>query len=48
MHKGGDGMFTVDELIEAVPGMMSGIVPVAPPIKMSEAVKASEEKKKAG
>src|SRR5688572_965159 len=48
MHKGGDGMFTVDELIEAVPNMMTGIVPVVPPVKMSEAVKATEEKKKAG
>jgi len=45
LYKGDDGMFTVDELIETVPGMMSGIVPVAPPVKMSEAVKSSEEKK---
>jgi 3-oxoacyl-[acyl-carrier protein] reductase len=45
LHKGGNGMFTVDELMESVPGLMSGIVPVAPQIKMSEAVKASEEKK---
>ncbi len=50
LHKGDDGMFTVDELIEAVPGtLMNGIVPVVPPVKMSEAVKASEAKKeKAG
>jgi 3-oxoacyl-[acyl-carrier protein] reductase len=50
LHKGGDGLFTVDELIETVPGtLMNGIVPVVPPVKMSEAVKASEAKKeKAG
>ena len=43
LHKGGDGKFTVDELIEAVPGsLMNGIVPVVPPVKMSEAVKAGE------
>jgi hypothetical protein len=40
-------MFSVDELIESVPGLMSGIVPVVPPVKMSEAVKAGDEKKKA-
>ena len=46
LYKGDDGMFTVDELIETVPGaLMSGIVPVVPPVKMSEAVKAGEEKK---
>jgi NAD(P)-dependent dehydrogenase (short-subunit alcohol dehydrogenase family) len=49
LMKGGDGMFTVDELIEAMPGsLMNGIVPVVPPVKTSEAVKAGEEKKKAG
>ena len=50
LHKGGDGMFTVDELMETVPGtLMNGIVPVVPPVKMSEAVKAGEAKKeKAG
>ena len=37
--KGGDGMFTVDELIETVPGsLMSGIVPVVPPVKVGEQV----------
>ncbi|MCC7487526.1 MAG: SDR family oxidoreductase [Burkholderiales bacterium] len=41
LHKGGDGMFTIDDLIETIPGsLMNGIVPVAPPVKMSEAVKA--------
>ena len=45
LHKGGEGMFSVDELMESVPGLMSGIVPVVPPVKMSEAVKAGEEKK---
>ncbi|HSQ05423.1 MAG TPA: SDR family NAD(P)-dependent oxidoreductase [Burkholderiales bacterium] len=46
LHKGGDGMFTIDELIEDVPqSLMSGIVPVVPPVKMSEAVKAGEQKK---
>ena len=46
LHKGEDGMFTVDELIEAVPGsLMNGINPVVPPVKMSEAVKAGEQKK---
>jgi 3-oxoacyl-[acyl-carrier protein] reductase len=46
LHKGGDGMFTIDELIEAVPGsLMNGITPVVPPVKMSEAVKAGDLKK---
>ncbi len=46
LHKGVDGMFTLDELIEAVPGsLMNGITPVVPPVKKSEAVKASEAKK---
>ena len=44
--KGGDGMFTIDELIEDVPNsLMSGITPVVPPVKMSEAVKAGDLKK---
>jgi 3-oxoacyl-[acyl-carrier protein] reductase len=46
LHKGGDGMFSVDELIETIPAtLMNGIVPVVPPVKMSEAVKAGEAKK---
>jgi len=46
LHKGGDGMFTVDELIETVPGsLMNGITPVVPPVRMSEAVKAGDAKK---
>ena len=45
LHKGDDGMFTVDDLIETVPGLMSGIVPVVPPVKMSEAVKSGDLKK---
>ena len=46
LHKGEDGMFTIDELIEDVPqSLMSGIVPVVPPVKMSEAVKSGEVKK---
>lgn len=46
LHKGGDGMFTIDELIQAVPGsLMSGIVPVVPPVKMSDAVKSGDVKK---
>lgn len=46
LHKGGDGMFTLDELIEDVPqSLMSGIVPIVPPVKMSEAVKAGDVKK---
>jgi 3-oxoacyl-[acyl-carrier protein] reductase len=46
LHKGGDGMFTVDELIETVPGsLMSGIVPVVPPVRMEEAVKAGDVKR---
>ena len=45
----GDGMFTVDELIETVPGsLMNGIVPVVPPVRMSDAVKSGDMKKKAG
>jgi NAD(P)-dependent dehydrogenase (short-subunit alcohol dehydrogenase family) len=46
LHTGGDGLFTVDELIENVPmSLMSGIVPVVAPVKMSEAVKAGDVKK---
>lgn len=46
LHKGGDGMFTIGELIETVPGsLMNGITPVVPPVKMSEAVKAGDLKK---
>ncbi|MCC6535083.1 MAG: SDR family oxidoreductase [Burkholderiales bacterium] len=46
LYKGEDGMFTVDELVEAVPGsLMSGIIPVAPPVTMSEAVKSGDAKK---
>jgi NAD(P)-dependent dehydrogenase (short-subunit alcohol dehydrogenase family) len=50
LHKGGDGMFTVDELIETVPGsLMNGIVPVVPPVKLADAVKSGDMKKeKAG
>jgi NAD(P)-dependent dehydrogenase (short-subunit alcohol dehydrogenase family) len=48
LHKGGDGMFSVDELIEIVPGsLMNGIVPVVPPVKMADAIKAGESKEKA-
>jgi 3-oxoacyl-[acyl-carrier protein] reductase len=43
LHKGGDGMFTLDELIEDVPtSLMNGITPVVPPVKMAEAVKAGD------
>jgi 3-oxoacyl-[acyl-carrier protein] reductase len=46
LHKGDDGMFTIDELIETVPGsLMSGIVPVVPPVKMNEAMKSGDMKK---
>jgi 3-oxoacyl-[acyl-carrier protein] reductase len=46
LHKGGDGMFTIDELIETIPAsLMNGIVPVVPPVKMSEAVKSGDVKK---
>jgi 3-oxoacyl-[acyl-carrier protein] reductase len=46
LHKGGDGMFTIEELMEDVPqSLMSGIVPVVPPVKMSEAVKSGAVKK---
>jgi NAD(P)-dependent dehydrogenase (short-subunit alcohol dehydrogenase family) len=50
LHKGDDGMFTIDELIDTVPGtLMNGIVPVVPPVKMADAVKAGDSKKeKAG
>jgi 3-oxoacyl-[acyl-carrier protein] reductase len=48
LHKGDDGMFTIEELIETVPGsLMNGITPVVPPVKMSEAIKASDVKKTA-
>jgi NAD(P)-dependent dehydrogenase (short-subunit alcohol dehydrogenase family) len=44
LHKGGDGMFTLDELIEDVPtSLMNGITPVVPPVKMAEAQKAGEK-----
>jgi len=46
LHKGDDGMFTIDELIETVPAsLMNGITPVVPAVKASEAVKAGEEKR---
>lgn len=46
--KGGDGMFTIDELLEDVPqSLMTGITPVVPPVKMSEAVKSGDVKKTA-
>ena len=46
LYKGGDGMFTVDELVETVPGsLMNGITPVVPVVKRSEAVKAGDLKK---
>ena len=46
LHKGDDGMFTIDELMEAVPqSLMSGIVPVVPPVKMKDAVKSGDVKK---
>jgi 3-oxoacyl-[acyl-carrier protein] reductase len=49
LHKGGDGMFSVDELIEIIPGsLMNGIVPVVPPVKMADAIKAGESKEKTG
>lgn len=50
LHKGGDGMFSVDELIATVPGsLMSGIVPVVPPVRMADAVRSGDMKKeKAG
>ena len=48
LHKGGDGMFTIEELIEDVPtSLMNGITPVVPPVKLSEAVKAGDLKKTA-
>jgi hypothetical protein len=45
-----EGMFTVDELIQSVPAsLMSGIVPVAPPVKSADAVRSGDMKKeKAG
>ena len=46
LHKGDDGMFTIEELIETVPGsLMNGIVPVVPTVKSGEAVKAGEVKR---
>jgi 3-oxoacyl-[acyl-carrier protein] reductase len=49
LHKGGDGMFSVDELIEIIPGsLMNGIVPVVPLVKMADAIKAGESKEKTG
>jgi 3-oxoacyl-[acyl-carrier protein] reductase len=49
LFKGGDGMFSVDDLIETIPGLMSGVVPVVPPVKKEDAVKSGDVKKeKAG
>ncbi len=46
LHKGDEGLFTVEELIQTVPGtLMSGIVPVVPPVKMADAIRAGEMKK---
>jgi 3-oxoacyl-[acyl-carrier protein] reductase len=46
LYKGGEGLFTVDELIESVPAsLMSGITPVVPPVKMADAVKSGDLKK---
>jgi NAD(P)-dependent dehydrogenase (short-subunit alcohol dehydrogenase family) len=47
LHKwDNEGMFTVEELIESVPGsLMTGIVPVVPQVKMADAVSASAAKK---
>ena len=45
LHKSGDGMFTIDALIEDVRvSLMSGITPVVPPVKVSEAVKSGDVK----
>ncbi len=39
-------VFTIDELIERVPTtIMVGVTQVVPPVKMQDAVKASEMKK---
>lgn len=46
LYKGGDGLFTLDELIDSVPAsLMNGITPVVPPVKMADAVKAGDAKK---
>ena len=45
LFKGGDGMFSVDDLIETIPGLMSGVNPVVPPVKMADAVKSGDVKK---
>jgi 3-oxoacyl-[acyl-carrier protein] reductase len=46
LHKGGEGMFAIDELIEDVPtSLMNGVTPVVPPVKMADAVKAGELKR---
>ncbi len=47
LHKWSEeGMFTVDELMEAVPNsLMSGIVPVVPVVKMADAVSSTAPKK---
>ena len=46
LHKGDDGMFTVEELIETVPGsLMNDIVPVVPPVKIADAARAGEARK---
>jgi NAD(P)-dependent dehydrogenase (short-subunit alcohol dehydrogenase family) len=48
LYKGGDGLFTIDELIENVPGsLMNGITPVVPVVKRSDATPAGQDKKTA-
>jgi len=48
LYKGGDGLFTLDELIDTVPAsLMNGITPMVPPVKMADAVKAGDAKKTA-
>jgi 3-oxoacyl-[acyl-carrier protein] reductase len=43
-----EGMFTVDELITAVPNaLMAGVTPVVPVVKFADAVRAGEKKEKA-
>ena len=46
LTKGGDGMFTLEELRSDIPlTIMSGIVPVVPVVKMKDAQPASESRK---
>ena len=45
IHKGGDGMFSINELVDFIPGsLMNGIVPVVPVVSANESEKSGDSK----